>query len=73
MEETVPKQRGCLKVRDAETGKFLWLSGISSPAILQKLDKQGFETCMLTTAQNDQQWYETLEDFFSLRKEAFYK
>lgn len=73
VEETVPKNRGCLKVRDAETGEFLWLSGIKAPDILQELDKHGFEACMLTTTQNDQQWYAILEDFFSLRKEVFYK
>jgi len=73
VEETIPNHRGCLKVRDVETGEFLWLSGIKSPDILQELDKHGFEACMLTTAQNDQQWYATLDDFFSLRKEVFCK
>jgi uncharacterized protein (DUF58 family) len=72
VEETAPKHRGCLKVRDAETGEFLWLSGIRSPSILQEFDKQGFEACMLTTVQNDQQWYATLDDFFSLRKEVLH-
>ena len=73
MEQTVPKHRGCLKVRDAETGEFFWLKGIRSPDIRKEFDKQGFEACMVTTAQNDQQWYATLDDFFSLRKEALYK
>lgn len=73
MEETAPPHRGCLKVRDAETGEFLWLSEISSPDILQEFDKQGFEACMLSTTQNDQQWYAMLDDFFSLRKEVFYR
>jgi uncharacterized protein (DUF58 family) len=73
MEQTVPKHRGCLKVRDAETGEFFWLKGIRSPDIRKEFDKQGFEACMVTTTQNDQQWYATLDDFFSLRKEALYK
>ena len=71
VEESMPDHRGSLKVRDAETGEFIWLSEIGSPDILQEFDKHGFEACMLNTAQNNQQWYATLEDFFSLRKEAF--
>jgi len=73
LEETLPRHRGCFKVRDAETGEYLWLSEIASPDILQEFDKHGFEACMLTTAQDNQQWYATLEDFFSLRKEALNK
>ena len=73
VEKAIPKHRGYLKVRDAETDEFLWLSGISSPDILQELDKQDIEACMLSTTQNDQQWYATLDDFFSMRKEVLYR
>jgi uncharacterized protein (DUF58 family) len=68
-----PGNKNCLKVRDAETGEFLWYSGISQHDILQEFDKHDFEACMLTTGQNNQQWYAALDDFFLLRKEAMKK
>jgi uncharacterized protein (DUF58 family) len=71
IDTSILKFKGGLKVRDAETGEFVWLSEIKSPDTLQEFDKHGFEACTLNTTQNNQQWYETLEDFFSLRKEAF--
>ncbi len=71
VEEVTPQHRGCLKVRDAESGEFLWLSEVNPPDTLFELNKQGVEACMLTTKQNDEEWYIVLEDFFSLRKEGF--
>ena len=70
VEETAPQIGGCLQVRDAETGEFLWLTGINSSDILREFSKQDLEACMVTTSQNDQQWYEALDDFFSLRPEV---
>lgn len=73
VEEAFPKTGRCLKARDAETGEFFWLRGINAPDVLREFDKQGFEACMLTTDENDRQWYAILDDFFTRRKEAFYR
>jgi uncharacterized protein (DUF58 family) len=69
-EEALPRPPGCLKVRDIETGEFYWLSEIRASDILHEFDKQDFDACLLSTSQDDQQWYDVLDDFFTLRKEA---
>ncbi len=72
MEKAPAGYRGRLQVRNAESGEIAWLAGIRSPDIMHEFDRHGFEACTVSTTQGWQQWYETLDDFFRLRRGDFH-
>jgi len=70
MEQTMPYTQGALLVHDAETGAVFRASGLSGFDLSPELEKHNVDSCMVLTSETENQWFETLTDFFLKREEA---
>ncbi|MDP3963107.1 MAG: DUF58 domain-containing protein [bacterium] len=67
IEESMPTVSSGIRVRDAETGATFFASGSERVRPETTLGTIDIDTCVLSTAGSEQQWYDVLYEFFAMR------